>query len=63
MENPLKKTISEMAAAYGPDEQLAFKDGAVQALDAVSCFLAVSSHLGEKIKISDLRQYIEQLKK
>ena len=63
MENPLKKTISEMAAAYGPDEQLAFKDGAVQALDAISGFIAVSSHLEDKINISDLCQYIEQLKK
>lgn len=66
MESVLKTTIKKMADERFPDDTVkhdAFIDGALDALRAVSCFLSVSSHLGDSVKINDLREYISQLEK
>lgn len=65
MESVLKTTIKKMAQERFPDNTIkhdAFIDGALDALNAVGCYLSVSNHLGDSVKISDLREYIGQLK-
>lgn len=66
MESVLKTTIKKMADERFPDDAIkhdAFIDGALDALRAVSCYLSVSSHLEDSVKINDLREYIGQLEK
>ena len=66
MESVLKTTIKKMADERFPEDTVkhdAFIDGALDALRAVSCYLSVSSHLGDSVKINDLREYIGQLEK
>ena len=62
MDNPLNKTVSEMAEEYeGTDVKKAFKDGTVAAFDAVRGYLSMSSHLSDIVKISDLRKFINRI--
>ena len=63
MDNPLNKTVSQMAEESTHDTERAevFKDGAHRALAAVRAFLSVSSHVSDTIEIAELRQYINQI--
>ena len=62
MDNPLKKTVSEMAEKFRSEEHRAlYKEGAHDALLAVRGYLAISSHLSDTVKVSDLQDYISQI--
>ena len=66
MESVLKTTIKKMADERFPEDTVkhdAFIDGALDALRAIGCYISVSSHLGDSVKINDLREYIGQLEK
>lgn len=62
MDNPLKKTVSEMAEKFKSEEYRAlYVEGAHDALLAVRGYLAISSQLSDTVKISDLQDYISQI--
>lgn len=65
MESVLKTTIKKMADERFPEDTVkhdAFIDGALDALNAIGGYLSISSHLSDSVKISDLRDFIAQLK-
>jgi len=57
MENPIENAVKEFIKSSSEEE----KKGAKKALDIVQGFLSVASHLGDEIKVKDVKEFIRRV--